>query len=475
MRPFGRLLQRLRRDAGLAAADELGDAQLLELFARQHDEAAFTVLVRRHGPLVLGVCRRVLRDIDDAEDAFQATFLILARKADTIGKRDSLSSWLYGVAYRTSLKARTRATRRREREAEAGQRANGRAKANAHTAELRELLDEELSRLPRNYRTAVVLHHLQGHSVEEAARQLGWKEGQFRGALYRGRLLLQERLLRRGTALAGGLAMCLATESLSAAVPPMLGAATAEAALGGGLAGEVSPNVAWLVTQGTRNMMLCNLKTVGVLLLMAGSFGTGAAVSRVYGPPVPPPPAPETAPPAPAVPAAAQSAPPAERKDLLRVPSARDGILFEVAVKEGSPVQQGDLLFRLDDRLAVAEKRIKEYKLKASEAEGTASEKTRDEAYQRWQTQVRLMARNAVSAEDVRAAELTYIRYQQEALSKKEAIALAKAEVEEAQSILDLHTVRSPASGVVHSLLKKRGEAVNRLETVLILATFEPK
>jgi RNA polymerase sigma factor (sigma-70 family) len=480
MRPFGQLLRRLRRDVSLAEVGDLSDAHLLERFALQHEDAAFAALVRRHGPLVLGVCRRVLHNPHDAEDAFQATFLILARKAQTIRKSDALGSWLYGVAYRVALKARARAVRRCEREAEACQHlpSNG---EKTETAELRALLDEELNRLPNNYRAAVVLHHLEGRSVEEAARQLGWKEGQFRGALYRGRLLLQERLRRRGAPVAGGILVSfLATDSLSAAVPDVLGEATVEAAsvLASGGTLDVT-GVAWLVQEGTRDMMLFNVKTVVVLLLMAGSFGAGAAVTRVWPTAaVEEKPAPEPAKPAPELPKPAPVAPPAERKDLLRVPSARDGVLADVMVKEGDIVKEGQLLFRLDDSLAAADVKIQEARVEAARADAIASEKTKDESYQRWDTQKRLLTKSATSMEDVRSVELTYIRYRQEEISKREALTVALQEMAKAKLFLETYTVRSPAAGVIHEIHKRRGEAVNRLETVLLIAlppSGEPK
>jgi multidrug efflux pump subunit AcrA (membrane-fusion protein) len=227
----------------------------------------------------------------------------------------------------------------------------------------------------------------------------------------------------------------------------------------------VSPRVAWRETHGTGNMMLFNLKTVGVLLFIAGAFGTGAAVSRVSAPPVDERPAAE----------APKRVAPAERKDLVRVACSRDGIIAEMLVKEGEIVKEGQLLLRVDDRVAAADIKIKEVKLEASIAEALASEKTRDETYQRWQTQIRLLPKAALSKEDVRAAEMSYVRQQQEAVAKKEAINLAKAELEQAQIILDLHRVYSPANGMVHTLLKKRGEAVNRLETVLILRTGDER
>src|SRR5262245_19690150 len=140
------------------------DADLLDRFVHTRDEEAFTALLRRHGPAVLGVCRRVLSDPADAEDAFQATFLVLLRKAGSIGRPASLAGWLYGVAYRTALEARSRAARRRAKERQAVPPPPGETTPQVVWADLRPVLDEEVSRLPQKYRVAFVLCHVQGRT-----------------------------------------------------------------------------------------------------------------------------------------------------------------------------------------------------------------------------------------------------------------------------------------------------------------------
>jgi RNA polymerase sigma-70 factor (ECF subfamily) len=207
------------------------DRQLLERFVTRRDGAAFAALVQRHGPRVLGVCRRVLRHEQDAEDVFQATFLVLARKAAVIPWQESVSRWLSAVAYRLALHARGGAARRRRRERPVGAVRPGTPSADegpeppagpggewdslaekyhpcaeplAEVArrELRRVLDDELHRLPEKYRAPVVLCYLEGKTNEEAARELGWPTGSMSRRLARARALLQERLTRRGLALA---------------------------------------------------------------------------------------------------------------------------------------------------------------------------------------------------------------------------------------------------------------------------------
>src|SRR5262245_34849622 len=149
--------------------DSLSDRRLLERFLVQREEAAFAALVRRHGPMVLGVCERVLRDRCDAEDAFQVTFLVLARKAASLGRPEQVSNWLYGVAYRTALKARTRRARRQAREEPWPEPAPPEPVAEMVWNELRPLLDEELRRLPAKYRAPLVLCYLEGKTKRQAA------------------------------------------------------------------------------------------------------------------------------------------------------------------------------------------------------------------------------------------------------------------------------------------------------------------
>src|SRR4051812_44520533 len=164
------------RSARSAALRHDSDGALVESFVTRRDEAAFEALLRRHGPMVLGVCRRVLGNEADAEDAFQATFLVLVRKAATIRPRGLVGNWLYGVARTTALKARAMRGRRVAREREAA--ARPKAAAGGETAErLLALLDQGLKALPDKYRAAIVLCDLEGRSIKDAAQQLGCPPG----------------------------------------------------------------------------------------------------------------------------------------------------------------------------------------------------------------------------------------------------------------------------------------------------------
>src|SRR5947208_2527963 len=180
-RPMRAVIQHLRRAAFLRDGEGVGDAYLLDCFISRRDEAAFEAIVRRHGPMVMGVCRRVLRDQHDAEDAFQATFLVLARKAAAIVARELLAGWLYGVAFNTSLKARAAAARRRGRERPVTELPDPPAPPESPWHDLWPVLDQELSSLPEWYRVPIVLCDLEGKTRKEAARQLGWPEGTLSG------------------------------------------------------------------------------------------------------------------------------------------------------------------------------------------------------------------------------------------------------------------------------------------------------
>jgi RNA polymerase sigma factor (sigma-70 family) len=206
------------------------DGQLLESFISHRDEAAFEVLVHRHGPMVLGVCRRVLRHHHDAEDAFQATFLVLVRKAAWIVPRDMVANWLYGVACRTALKARAMIARRRAHEKQVMEMPEAEAvEPDECWRDLHPLLDQQLSRLPDKYRLPVVLCHLEGKTGREAARLLGWPEGTVSSRLARARALLARRLARHGLTASAALATLLVKASASAGVPPALVASTIQA------------------------------------------------------------------------------------------------------------------------------------------------------------------------------------------------------------------------------------------------------
>src|SRR5438132_2748898 len=223
-----RIIQYLHRAALLQDGAGRTDGQLLECFIAQKDEAAFEALVRRHGPMVLGVCRRVLRNHHDAEDAFQATFLVLVYKAASIVPRENVANWLYGVACRTAQKAMVQSAKRYARERQMPVLPESQAVEPDCWRALEPVLDHELSRLPDKYRVPIILCDLEGKTHMEAARQLGWPLGTLSVRLARAKTLLAKRLTRRG--LASALAAALAQTTASAAVPSALVASTVKAA-----------------------------------------------------------------------------------------------------------------------------------------------------------------------------------------------------------------------------------------------------
>ncbi len=198
------------------------DSQLLARFVREQDSMAFRSLVVRHGPLVLQVCRGVLHDAHEAEDAFQATFMVLVRKARSIQDPESLGGWLRGVAYRTALRARCRAARRVAVERTRATLAHIEDIPDELSPELRQMIRAELERLPDTYRAPVTLCYLEGMTHQEAARQLGWPVGTVKVRLVRGRRLLRERLDRRGVSFGASLLLWLLNPSKARAVSEAL-------------------------------------------------------------------------------------------------------------------------------------------------------------------------------------------------------------------------------------------------------------
>jgi RNA polymerase sigma factor (sigma-70 family) len=270
-RVTGGWLRQVRGLFGFGTLGGLSDGQLLDAFvSRRGDdsEAAFEALMHRHGPMVLRCCRRVLRDPQDAEDAFQATFLVLAHRAGAIRRRDSVASWLFGVSQRVAAQARLRAARRRAGEKRVAEH-TPEAYRPAETPEEPEALIEEIDRLPERLRTAVVLCYLEGLTYDAAARRLGLSEGSIRGRLARARDQLRRRLTRRGMTLPAGLVAAgtvaerQARAAASVALPASLVSSTTRMALGV-QAGEAAAILARGVL---RSMVLGHLRSAALVLL----------------------------------------------------------------------------------------------------------------------------------------------------------------------------------------------------------------
>jgi RNA polymerase sigma factor (sigma-70 family) len=278
---LGPVVQQLRRLTSANVAREWTDGELVQHFATDRDDSAFAAIMQRYGPLVLAVCRRVLGNEADAEDAFQATFLVLARSAGGICKGEALAGWLYGVAYHMASKAKRSAVRRRNHERQAPVPS---AKPTSELAlrELQAILDEEVRRLPEVYRTPFVLCCLEGYSKIEAARRLCWKEGTVSGRLARARRQLQKRLLARGVSLTATLAaVALGEGAVRAAVAPVLASTTAQAAVLYGSkqglpAGLVSAQVIHLARGATNAMLLKPARLALLLIALLGALGAGA-------------------------------------------------------------------------------------------------------------------------------------------------------------------------------------------------------
>lgn len=269
-------LQRL----GTGDVERLTDCQLLERFTEHEDQGAFGVLVRRHGALVLSVCWRLLRHAQDAEDAFQATFLVLARKSGSVNWRESVAGWLHEVACRVAAEARGKTIRRKTRETLMETIPDVPFIPPAHDGELSAVLDEELRRLPEQYRLPLVLCCLEGRTREEAAAQLGWTPGMVKGRLERGRRLLARRLARRGVPEVATAGAMLPVLTCQASVPPALVGKTLQLA-SGFISGKVSLATATAVRWAEsvlRSIAPTHVVLVAATLLVFALAGSAAAL-----------------------------------------------------------------------------------------------------------------------------------------------------------------------------------------------------
>jgi RNA polymerase sigma factor (sigma-70 family) len=275
-----KVLQHLQQGAGGQT-----DGQLLARFVAVRDEDAFAVLVHRHGPMVLGVCRRVLRNEHDAEDAFQASFLVLARKAAAVANRDSVGCYLYAVAYHTALEAARANARRRARERQVEEMPHPKV-APVEAQDWRALLDREVSRLSEKYRTALVLCDLGGRPQRQAATLLGVSLSTLSSRLTRARTLLAKRLSARGLVVScGGLTMAFAVDLAAAQVSAAQASSTARVAalvVAGQLAGETTAPV--LLMKGVMQAMLMKKVRLTVCaILVTAALGAFGLASRPGG------------------------------------------------------------------------------------------------------------------------------------------------------------------------------------------------
>jgi internalin A len=279
---LGELFRYLRRESAVAG-QELSDGALLERFLDQRDEVAFENLVQRHGPMVLGVCRRVVGDTHAAEDAFQATFFVLARKAGSIRNQASVGSWLFGVAQRIASKARARAATRRDRERRAAVMPHTEKLDELTWQELRSILDEEIGRLPAKYQAVVVLCHLEGKSYDQAAQELGCPKSTLATRLAKALELLRSQLTRRGLTLsAGALAAAVTEKATAAPVAALLSInimkAAASVAAGKPLAaGILSTKAIALAEEAMKTMIGIKMKLVVLVLALGLTVGVGYA------------------------------------------------------------------------------------------------------------------------------------------------------------------------------------------------------
>jgi RNA polymerase sigma factor (sigma-70 family) len=256
------------------------DRQLLERFAASGDEAAFAAILERHGPMLFGLCRRLLRDEHLAEDVLQATFLVLSRKAGSIRRRDSLASWLYGVAQRIARQARLADAARTRREKRTGERRGETATHSSDPAwnEILQILDDELQRLPERYRAPLLLCYMEGQTQDEAARQLGWSLSTLRRRLDCGRELLRARMTRRGATLGAGLfAGFLSSTPARATLTPELQRAVLSTAFSGARGGAIPVSVLALANGGMRMAIMSKLCFGLAAAAVMGGIAAGMA------------------------------------------------------------------------------------------------------------------------------------------------------------------------------------------------------
>jgi internalin A len=484
--PLTSILSRIRRIS--AEVGGASDAQLLERFASNRDEAAFELLVWRHARLVFGVSRRVLRDLQDSEDAFQATFLTLARHARRIARREAVASWLYKVAYRVALAARHRRARRGacERQVREADRlaAAPDADESAENRELRRVLDLEIGRLPERFRAPVVLCYLEGKTVDEAAVQLRCPRGTVASRLARARERLRVRLAGRGLAPSAGLALISSVEVAPrplSVVPTLMAAVPGYAAGGVAADGVLSPRVTSLTEEVSRAMFGHKLRTgLAVLAVILGmvAVGGGSVLGlRASGRPEAGSQEQGDLPEALAADRAADSRGPQTtdhpatpepvfretfggRLEPLRAVDVRpavSGTVESVHFKAGAEVKRGNLLFELESR-------VSQLDVVKAEANLTAAEARKKQVDADVARVRKLAAALQVSQEefDERIAR---------AATEAAAVSSARAELGRTQIVMGSTWIRAPMAGTVGRPLVEPGTLVFRGQDSATLLT----
>jgi RNA polymerase sigma factor (sigma-70 family) len=483
------LLRHIRRFAGPPGAVRTTDSELLEQFLDQRDETAFEVLVWRHGSMIFGLCRRLLRNEQDAEDAFQATFLTLVRKGKSIGKREALGSWLHKVAFRIALAAKERSLRRSLRErAAVFPPFSDAAQKRPEERELAFVLDDEINRLPEKYRAAVVLCYLQGRTTQQAAHQLCCPRGTVATRLAWARERLRKRLTQRGVGLSiATLATVLTPKGASAAISAGLVEATIRTTLL--LPAAAIPAQVAALSQGVlKTMMFSKLQIALSVILAMCVAGTGSSVvtyrlvtqeaGAAENDPQPPP----------------SLSAPAKRGDMARMPSQREGVLLMIGtetkpgenvpadqvlvlkvggqerryrrLKEGDRVEEGQLLARVDDRVALAELAISEARLQAAKKDETVAELTAAELRERYATNLNLKKVQGVSADELRGSLFLAERAANELKVKHASTRVAELELQKAKAVVETYEIRSRVRGTIRVIYKYPGEAVKSFEPV---------
>lgn len=285
------ILKHLHKLSNLQALTDLNDSELLERFLSTQEELAFTVLIERHGPMVHAVCCRTLGNTHDAEDACQATFLVLARKAQTIRKKRSLSSWLHGVALRLANSLKRKLARRQRREQLSAKSESSLPHCDVSWREVQAILDAELQQLPERYRSALILCYLEEKTRDEAAAHLNISKGSLHGLLQRGRNLLRERLQRRGISLSSALLVTALSQSVcQGGLPPTMVISSTKAAMAFSSPsatemGVIAPHILSLTQEVLKVMFISKLKTTAQVLLSVLMIATligGTMVSSSF-------------------------------------------------------------------------------------------------------------------------------------------------------------------------------------------------